>query len=72
MTTPFYDTDELDPYDDDEVDGQQEAQEEPDPDPYQGNPWGEQQAQVDWLESRYDDDYAGENDYYDDDDEPPF
>lgn len=39
---------------------------------YGDKPWGEQQAQVDWLESRYDDDYAGENDYYDDDDEPPF
>jgi hypothetical protein len=31
-------------------------------------PWGEQQAQVDWLESRYDDMYESESDAYDEPD----
>lgn len=33
---------------------------------YDDKPWGEQQAQVDWLESRYDDQYESENDNYGD------
>lgn len=28
------------------------------------NPWGEQQSQINYLESRYDDDFQGENSYY--------
>lgn len=31
-------------------------------DPYAGKPWGEQQEQVDWLESRYDDQYESWDD----------
>lgn len=41
----------------------------PDPDAdYDTRPWGEQQSQIDYLETRYDDDNYGESRYYGEDD----